>query len=63
MKKAAKLIEKRQKIDKEIEDDYDNIDSKLRVISLLHNSKRKLKKDDIIKELETIPEFAAATEI
>jgi len=34
--------------------DYDNIDSKLRVISLLHNSKRKLKKDDIIKELETI---------
>jgi len=33
--------------------DYDNIDSKLRVISQLHNSKRQLDKEQIIKELET----------
>ena len=34
--------------------DYDSIDSKLRVISLLHNSKRKLKKDEIIEEISKI---------
>jgi len=34
--------------------DYDSLDSKLRVISLLHNSKRKLNKGQIIKEIEKL---------